>query len=45
MAKDYYKYNILEDFELKVAEANPDLYPTGRTGYEQYYIDIQGFWR
>ena len=45
MAKDYYKYNILEDFELRVAEANPDLYPTGRTGYEQYYIDIQGFWR
>lgn len=21
------------------------LYPSGRTGYEQYYIDIEGFWR
>lgn len=45
MALDYYKYNFLEDFELKVALANPDDYPTGRTGYEQYYIDMQGFWR
>jgi hypothetical protein len=34
MALDYYKYNFLEDFELKVALANPDDYPTGRTGYE-----------
>ena len=46
MAKDHYKYSsIYDDFELKVAKANPDLYPTGRTGYEKYYIDIQGFWR
>lgn len=45
MALDYYKYNILDDFELRVAEANPIDYPSGRTGYEQYYIDIQGFWR
>ena len=45
MAMDYYKYNILDEFELRVAEANPELYPTGRTGYEQYYTDMQGFWR
>jgi hypothetical protein len=45
MAQDYYKYNILNDFELRVAAANPIDYPTGRTGYEQYYIDLQGFWR
>ena len=45
MALDYYKYNFLEDFELKVAAANPVLYPTGRTGYENYYTDLQGFWR
>ena len=45
MALDYYKYNILDNFELKVSQANPDFYPTGRTGYEQYYIDMQGFWR
>ena len=45
MQKDYYKYNCLDDFTLKVAAANPNHYPTGCTGYEQYYIDIQGFWR
>ena len=44
MAKDYYKYNHLDDFELRVIAHNPH-YPTGRTGYESYYIDIQGFWR
>ena len=45
MANDYYKYNFLDDFELRIAEANMDLYPNGQTGYEQYYTDIQGFWR
>lgn len=47
MAKDYLKYNHLDDFALKIIEANKndELYITGRTGYEQYYIDILGFWR
>lgn len=45
MAVDYRKYNHLDDFELRVAAANPEHYPTGKTGYEQYYIDIEGFWR
>ena len=45
MAMDYYHYNFLDDFELRIAEANPDFYPSGRTGYEQYYVDMQGFWR
>lgn len=45
MALDFFKYNHLDDFEIKVGKANPSLYPTGRTGYEQYYTDIQGFWR
>lgn len=52
MANDYYKYNWLgsiegtenETFEERVARYNPE-YPTGRTGYEQYYTDIYGFWR
>jgi hypothetical protein len=34
MAMDYYHYNFLDDFELRIAEVNPDLYPSGRTGYE-----------
>lgn len=45
MALDYYKYNMLSDFELLVANANSTQYPSGRTGYESYYIDLQGFWR
>lgn len=45
MALDYRKYGHLDDFQLKVAEANPVEYPTGITGYEQYYIDLEGFWR
>ena len=44
MALDYYKYNTLDNFELLVARYNPQ-YPTGQTGYERYYIDLQGFWR
>lgn len=47
MANDYYKYNHLDNFELKIIESNKGnpLYITGQTGYESYYIDIQGFWR
>ena len=45
MACDYYKYNHLDDFELKIIQANGNLYPLGQTGYENYYIDLQGFWR
>lgn len=28
-----------------IREQNPSFYPSGYTGYEQYYIDIIGFWR
>ena len=45
MAQDYYRYNTISDFEIRVREANPDLYPTGLTGYEQYYTDIEVCWR
>lgn len=44
MALDYFKYGQLDDFAQRVAAANPEM-PTGRTGYEQYYTDMQGFWR
>ena len=44
MACDYYKYNELDDFSFRIAAKNPH-FIGGRTGYEQYYIDIQGFWR
>lgn len=45
MAQDYYRYNFLDDFELRIIENNLDYYPTGQTGYEKYYIDIYRFWR
>lgn len=54
MAKDYRAYNhgIPEfidprqpDFEVKLAERNAPLFPNGVTGYEPYYIDMEGFWR
>ena len=46
MAADHSKYaHVLDDFERRVKTANPTLYPTGSTGYEPYYIDIQSFWR
>ena len=32
-------------FLSTVAELNRDTYPSGITGYEQYYTDMQGFWR
>ena len=47
MALDYQKFNHLDNFELKIIEANKEdkLYFSGKTGYEQYYIDLLGFWR
>ena len=45
MAQDYYKYaHILSDFEARLLEANP-LFINGKTGYENYYIDMISFWR
>lgn len=46
MASDYFKYaHLFDDFEIRVRKANPDLFPSGITGYEQYYTDITSFWR
>lgn len=46
MALDYFKYShVYDDFLQRVAKANPEHFPTGHTGYEQYYTDLQGFWR
>ena len=45
MACDYLAHNLEDDFLWKIASNNRDYYPTGYTGYEQYYTDIQGFWR
>lgn len=58
MAMDSYKYGTMEDFGVRLAEANgplwTDYYPDEaaanpylyfKTGYEQYYVDMEGFWR
>lgn len=49
MALDYRQYHLDDDFLLKIRDlnvvANVSLFPTGVTGYEQYYTDLEGFWR
>lgn len=45
MALDYYKYNQQDDFLSLIATNNPIYFPTGKTGYEMFYNDLQGFWR
>ena len=53
MAKDYYLHNHEDDFyyQLRLNNYLPNvgsgiiLYQNGHTGYEQYYHDIEGFWR
>lgn len=45
MAVDYYKYNTQDDFLSLIREKNIRYYPSGYTGYEQYYQDMEGFWR
>ena len=45
MSSDYLKYNHLNpNFLLEIAKHNP-MYPNGITGYENFYVDMQGFWR
>ena len=44
MAYDYRQSNKDFQFYRAVEDANPE-YKDGRTGYEQYYTDIEGFWR
>ena len=54
MALDYYKHNQDDDFNVQLTQNNIEKkdngelinhYPNGTTGYEQFYIDLQGFWR
>lgn len=45
MALDYKKHGDEDDFLIQIRKRNPSFYPTGYTGYEHYYIDLDGFWR
>lgn len=44
MALDYRKHYHDDDFLWTIAQNNPQ-WPDGHTGYEQYYTDMEGFWR
>lgn len=44
MALDYRRFYHDDDFLYNLAQKNPQ-YLTGKTGYEQYYVDMEGFWR
>lgn len=47
MALDHKKFQHWDGFQRKIADANKmfGLYQDGITGYEQYYVDIEGNWR
>lgn len=45
MALDYFTYNQLDCYTSALIQANPETCFSGTTGYEQYYTDLQGFWR
>ena len=47
---DDFEWRVIEANKVEVSNGYGEtmlasLYPTGRTGYEQYYIDIISFWR
>jgi hypothetical protein len=44
MADDFLKHNGEEGFYYKLRTLNPWVVD-GKTGYEQYYMDLIGFWR
>lgn len=45
MALDYRNQHYNHDFEYRLSKLNDDLYLNGKTGYEQYYVDMEAFWR
>lgn len=51
MAKDYYQYGQTDTYGIYLHKNNfypnygIDLYEGGHTGYEQYYTDLEAFWR
>lgn len=44
MAIDYRRHGTEEDFYVQIEKTN-STFTNGKTGYEQYYIDLEGFWR
>ena len=44
MAIDFYRHNQESNYLINLEKANPQ-FIDGKTGYEQYYSDVQAFWR
>lgn len=44
MAKDYRKCYHNDDYIMKLIKLNPQ-YDFGKTGYEYYYTELEGYWR
>ena len=44
MAIDFYRHNEEADYLINLEKVNPQ-FIDGKTGYEQYYSDMQAFWR
>lgn len=45
MAKDYRAHNKETGFATTLYNNNPSYVKNGLTGYESYYVDLEGFWR
>ena len=45
MARDFYKHGQEEDFNIALVNNNGHHYPSGKTGYEGFYIDLDKEWR
>lgn len=45
MALDYRNQHYKDDFEYRLNKMNDGMFPNGKTGYEQYYVDMEAFWR
>lgn len=45
MALDSSRLRTNDNFLYYIAQANPTEFPTGYTGYEQYYTDLELHWR
>lgn len=44
MAKDFHGHGQESDYVYQMRLRNPTMFQNGKSGYEQYYTDLMGFW-
>lgn len=44
MAKDFHAHGQESDYVYQMRLRNPTMFQNGKSGYEQYYTDLMGFW-